>query len=151
MLERKNTGIRGNNSELKKDNIMGDPTVFSDDAARAARAPEVPQASFVNGTNLAASNASGIGINIGGGAVVGTPEQFTLLDQDGDARVGQRSQHIGGSGLGSGTEGDLPAASIYTGTLPNQAAKDADPALDGTVIKTGNASLADLAIGWVAA
>ena len=143
---------------------MGDPTYFTDDAARIARGPEVPLANFVNGTNMAASNASGIGINIGGGAVVGTPEQFTLLDQDQEIRVGQRSQSIGGwpyvkrtAGTGQvpypssgGTEGDLPAASIYTGTLPTQAAKDANSALKGTVIKTGNASLAALATGWLA-
>jgi hypothetical protein len=138
---------------------MGNPTAFQDDAAVAARSPEVPLASFANGMNMSGSCAPGVGINIDAGAVVGTPEQFTLLDQRGLARVGQRSQSIGGFPYvanaaypsSGGQEGYLPDAVISVGTLPTQAAKDADPALDGTLIEIGNATLADLATGWVAA
>lgn len=138
---------------------MGNPTAFQDDAAVVARSPEVPLADFLNGMNMGGSNAVGIGINIAGGEVVGTPEQFTLLDQNGLARVGQRSQSIGGYPYvaaaaypsSGGQAGTLPDAVISTGTLPTQAAKDADTALDGTLIEDGNATLADLAAGWVSA
>ena len=141
---------------------MGNPTAFQDDAAVALRAVEVPLASFANGMNMGGSNAPGVGINIDGGAVVCTLEQFTLLDQNGLARVGQRSQSIGGypyvaaaaypsSGGAGGVNGTAPDAVISVGTLPTQDAKDADPALDCTLIEIGNATLADLATGWVAA
>jgi hypothetical protein len=139
---------------------MGEPTVFVDDAAVTARKLEVPGANFDNGCNLAGSCAAGIGINMNEGAVVGTPEQFTLLDQFGDARDAQISQSIGGlpyvnrstvpwPGSG-GLEGTLPDSVIRFGTNPTQAAKDAAPALDGTMTFVGNAALIDLAAGWVA-
>jgi hypothetical protein len=159
------------------------PTAFSDDSARNARIAEYPVAaannSFTNGLNLGGANAVGIGINMSATVpfpVVGTPEQFTLLDQDEDIRVGQRSQSIGGlpfvsrvgdqeftwdrsqpsytpkgAASSGGTEGDLPAAAIYTGTLPTndekEAAQLAGASIDGVISKTGNASLATLA-GW---
>ena len=116
------------------------PTLFIDDAAVAVRAPEVPAASFDNGMNLGGC-APGIGINFGAGAVVGTPEQFTLLDQFGNARVAQISQHIGGSGLGAGTEGTLPDAVIRS--APNDASGD------GSVGAMLNANLNTLTAGWV--
>jgi hypothetical protein len=130
---------------------MGFPTAFRDDAANTAREAEVPLASFVDGCNIAGSNACGLGINIDEGAVVGTPNQFTLLDQRGIARVSQISQSIGGYPYvaasaypsSGGTEGTAPDAVIYV----------ADPSAngDGTAVKVGQASLVDLAVGWVAA
>ena len=134
-------------------------TVFVDNAARDARELEVVGASFVNGMNNGASNAPGIGINMLEGAIIGTPEQFTLLDQFGNARAAQISQSIGGypfvdrdtvpyPGSG-GTEGTAPDAVVQYGTSPTQAAKDADPALDGTITVTANATLNSLALGWV--
>jgi hypothetical protein len=75
------------------------PTMFRNDTAIAARAAEVPEADFTNGVNNA-SCSMGIGINAGGGAVVGTPEQFTLASQFGTVDVADRtpqiSQSIGG-------------------------------------------------------
>ena len=124
------------------------PTYFIDDTAVTARELEVTAASFVNGCNLAGSCAPGIGINMNEGAVVGLPNQFTLLDQREVAREAQISQHIGGSGLGAGASGILPEAVIQFGTLPTQTAKDADPAVDGTMISVGNATLSVLATGW---
>ena len=59
------------------------------------RSSEVPDASWTSGCNVPGLNAPGIGINIGGGAIVGTPEQFTLLDQNGDARNPQKSGGVG--------------------------------------------------------
>lgn len=140
---------------------MGELTYFMDDAAQTARALEVTAADFTNGMNLGGSNAPGIGINMNEGAVVGTPEQFTLLDQHGNARAAQISQSIGGfpfvdrvadavpyPGSG-GTAGTLPDAVIRFGTTPTQAAKDAASELDGTVIPVGNSTLSVLATGWV--
>jgi len=141
---------------------MTQPTFFSDDVAVLARELEVPAANFDNGVNFGASCAPGIGININKGAVVGTPEQFTLLDQRGIARSdGQISQSIGGlpyvnrstvpwPGSG-GTAGFEPEGAIRFGNLPTQAAKDADPSIDGKITPVGNAALTVLSTGWIAA
>lgn len=104
------------------------PTSFRDDSE--VRSVELPNASWTDGMNWAASNAPGIGINQGLGAVVGTPEQFTLLDQNGDARTPQKSAQIGLE------EGDA----IRHGT--NSATGD------GTLTPVANSTLADLAVGW---
>ena len=120
---------------------MAKPTAFIDDVAVAARAAEVPNASFIQGMGLGGSNACGIGINMEGGAVVGTPEQFTLLDQHGNARTGQISQHIGGSGLGAGTSGTSPDATIRFG--------ENNVLGHGGVAFEGNCALPTLAGGWV--
>ena len=137
---------------------MPNNTYFTDDVARVAREAEVVDASFINGCNFAGSNAVGLGINIDGGAVVGTPEQFTLLDQNELARTAQRSQFIGGSPYvlnadypsSGGNEGTAPDAVIYAGSSPTNAQKEANPALDGVANKVGNATLTDLATGWTA-
>ena len=129
---------------------MGEPTYFIDDVAVTEREGDVPLASFDNGMNMAGSSAMGTGINMNEGAVIGTPEQFTLLDQFGNARAAQISQHIGGSGLGDGSEGTLPDSIIRFGTMPTNAAKEAaDPSIDGTVIFVGDAALITLGGGWV--
>lgn len=146
---------------------MGEPTFFQDDAAQTARALEVTAASFANGMNLGGSCAPGIGINMNEGAVVGTPEQFTLLDQgnkftpeDPRAREPAFSQSIGGfpfvnrvaaavpyPGSG-GTPTTLPEGSIRFGDNPTNAEKVADPDLDGTMTFIGNSTLSVLADGW---
>ena len=124
------------------------PQFFRDDLAVAARAAEVPLASFETGMNNGGSCACGIGINGLGGAVVGTPEQFTLLDQRGIARIAQISQSIGGYPyaapadypLSGGTEGVLPEAAIGLATVSVEG--------DGAVVPLGSAQLIDLAGGW---
>ena len=129
---------------------MGNPTIFRDDAATAARAAEVPNASFYNGVNNAGSCACGIGINADEGAVVGTPNQFTLLDQFGSARAGQISQSIGGYPYvpasaypsSGGQSGISPQSTIFV------AANSVNG--DGTVTNLGNATLDSLAAGWTA-
>ena len=148
---------------------MSEPTFLQDDAAVTARALEVVGASFANGMNLGGSCAPGIGINMLKGAVVGSPEQFTLLDQGNlansftpAARDPQTSQSIGGlpyvdrstvdwPGSG-GLSGVLPEASIRYGdnTSPSYAAKVANPALDGTITPIANCDLLSLSAGWVA-
>ena len=125
-----------------------DPTYFTDDTALATREAEVPDAAFDNGANAGGSNAPAIGVNIAGGAVVGESQQFTLLDQDAAVRVPQNSQAIGGLALGDGLagKGDQP---VLTATNQTQAAKDADSALDGVPVITGDANLQTLNAGWV--
>jgi hypothetical protein len=147
---------------------MSEPTFFQDSPAAIARGAEVPAANFDNGMNLGGSCAPGVGINMNGGAVVGTPEQFTLLDQgnlaDGftpGARTPQIGQSIGGlpfvdrssvpwPGSG-GTSGVLPESTIRFGdnTSPTYAQKLADPSLDGTILPIANCDLVTLAAGWV--
>ena len=136
---------------------MGEATYYVDGLAKTIRQGEVPNASFDNGVNNAGSNACGIGINIGGGAVVGTPAQFTLEDQDGNARTPQNSQAIGGfahtdpvnwpSSGGNSGGGSQP---VQAGDSPTYAEKLADSSLDGTITATGNATLTDLNTGWTA-
>ena len=130
---------------------MGNPTFFVDATnAITPRALEVPDASFTDGANWAASCAPGIGINMGEGAVVGSAEQFTLLDQDGDVREPQASQYIGGAGYvnratvaypGSGGVAGKGTIGIGTGTNSETG--------DGTPTVTGDANLETLANGWV--
>lgn len=138
---------------------MGSPaTAFFDENAITLREAEVPDADFQNGMNNGGSNAAGIGINMLEGAVEGSPEQFTLLDVNGLARDSQRSQSLGGFPYvlaadypsSGGQEGTAPDAVIAFGDAPTQAAKDADPSLDGTLIVTSTASLVTLGAGWVA-
>lgn len=133
-------------------------TYFQDTAARDLRIAEVPNASFVNGMNMGGSNSMGIGINMLEGAVVGEPQQFTLLDQREVARNSQISQSIGGFPYvladdypsSGGQEGTAPDAVIAFGDAPTQAAKDADPSLDGTISFSETVSLVTLEAGWVA-
>tara|TARA_R110002096_G_scaffold2926_5_gene14896 strand:+ start:1161 stop:1508 length:348 start_codon:yes stop_codon:yes gene_type:complete len=114
---------------------MGNPTYFVDDVAVAARKAEanqsIPDASWLTGMNAGASCANGIGVNEGEGAVIGTAEQFTLLDQAGAARAPQDSQLIGGV-----------AEPLDVGTNATNG--------DGTPTRTGGATLASLAAGWTA-
>ena len=144
------------------------PTFFIDDAAFAARGAEVPGATFNSGCGGGASNAHGIGINVGGGAIIGTPEQFTLNDQFGNARQSQRSQCIGGNGTvprsgnvattwdksqalysengaasSGGTEGTAPDAVI-------RVVADSSAESGGVItLPAEGAWLTDLATGWV--
>lgn len=141
---------------------MSEPTFLQDDAAVTARALEVVGASFDNGCNLAGSCAPGIGINMLKGAVVGTPEQFTLLDQNGDARDPQTSQAIGGLPYVDRTAVDWPGSGGVAGTLPDASIRygdneaptyaeiAADGSLSGTITPIANCDLLSLAAGWVA-
>jgi hypothetical protein len=54
------------------------------------------------GGNRAGSCAAGVGIATANGQC--KLSDWTVLDQHGEVRVPQDSQHIGGSGLGAGTE-----------------------------------------------
>ena len=76
------------------------------------------------------SNAPGIGVDMEGGAISGQPQQFTLLDQAGNARVPQNSSGIG-----------FAPAVLESGTTANDG--------KGGVLVTGEANLQTLVAGWV--
>ena len=121
---------------------MAQAATFIDNDARAVRVGEVPNASFVDGMNNG-SCQPGVGITSGPTDLVGTPEQFTLLDQNEAARTPQLGQSLGGVALGEGQD-----------VVASQAIDLIDPANDtgdgtGTVDGTG-ATLTTLAAGWVA-
>jgi hypothetical protein len=145
---------------------------FRDTAAIAARTAEEtnPDASWVNGMNNAGCDP-GIGVAFGQPDLwqdpdylpaEGDPSSWTLLDQDGDVRVPQVSQLLGGAGFvdrtvatgnwdsSGGVEGNGKAQAEYiiAAGNPTQATKDGDPALDGTVTVLGTANLQTLAVGW---
>lgn len=120
---------------------MAQAATFIDVTARATRVGEVADASFVNGMNNG-SCQPGIAITNGPTDLVGTPEQFTLLDQNAAARTPQLGQSIGGVALGAGET-----------VVANQAIDLVDVSVtgDGTVTVDGTgATLTTLAAGWVA-
>jgi hypothetical protein len=85
----------------------------------------------------------GVAITNGPTDLVGTPEQFTLLDQNAAARTPQLGQSIGGVALGAGeTVVASQAIDLVDAT---------DASGDGTVTVDGTgATLTTLAAGWVA-
>jgi len=132
---------------------MSNPDVSAavDDVSVAARALEVPDADFTNGMNVTGSNAPGIGINIAGGAVIGTPEQFTLNDQDNDARTPQVSQLVGGAGYINRGSVAWPSSGGVEGkgVLFLRGGPQAAAAGDGTITFTDNLWLQALSGGWI--
>jgi hypothetical protein len=107
--------------------------------ARNAEYPDTPftdptgDGTYVDpylGGNRAGSNAPGIGIATANGQC--KLEDWTVLDQHEAARDPQDSQHIGGSGLGDGTEG------LTTETpINNVTAADVNDTFSLTVEATG--------------
>lgn len=119
---------------------MAQPATFIDVTARAARTSEVSGASFLNGMNNG-SCQPGIGISGGPVNLAGSPEQFTLSDQNGATRTPQDGQSIGGIALGDGAITNQPIDLVDA----------ADNSGDGTVTVDGTgATLTTLAAGWVA-
>ncbi len=115
-----------------------------------ARTLEVPDANWFSGVEAGSLNAPGIGVNMGGGAVIGTPEQFTLLDQFGTARVAQASSCLGAEGLTAST--DWPGSGgqpKYGPGIEIESCTPADSSGDGTITVTGTANLQTLGAGWV--
>ena len=120
---------------------------FIDDTGLAALAARVPNAINNSGMTYGGSCACGIGISTEQPNLEQSLPNWTLIDQFGNARANQRSQHIGGSGISaagtsSGQEGTLPAATI-------RLADQADMAGGGALSfpKLG-AALNALATGW---
>lgn len=122
--------------------------VFVDDAAVAALQARVPNA-VVNSGMFGSNCGNGIGIGTDTTGLAESLPNWTLLDQHGNARVGQIGQLIGGAGISdagtsSGTSGTAPAATIRL--------QDQDQ-LDGTgtlSFPAPNAELNALATGWEA-
>ena len=118
---------------------MAAATRAIDNAARAARVSEVSDASWGTGLNFGGGCNVGIGINAGGGAIVGTPEQFTLLDQNDDGRTPQQTQSIGGTALNDGS------ATGFSNILVSEPSANGDGGVEtGSV----NATLTTLSGGW---
>lgn len=121
---------------------MAQAATFIDVDARAVRVDEVPTASFLDGMNNS-SCQPGIGISNGPTDLVGTPEQFTLLDQNAAARTPQLGQSLGGVALNNG---ETVVASQAIDLVDA-----ADDSGDGTVTIDGlGVQLETLAAGWVA-
>ena len=121
---------------------------FIDDTALTALAARVPDAINNSGMTYGGSNSPGIGISTENPELEESLPSWTLLDQFGNARVNQISQHIGGPGISdagtsSGQEGTLPDATV-------RLALQADMTGDGALAfpKFG-AALVTLAAGWV--
>jgi hypothetical protein len=121
---------------------MNKATSYFDSIAVAFRSPEVPAASWITGMNGGGSCAPGIGIATDVTGLAQSLPNWTLLDQDGDARTPQVSQQIGGSAIGAGEAGK--------GILPILVVTPTDNG-DGDYVINGDATLADLAAGWIAA
>lgn len=68
----------------------------------AVRAAEVPDADFAGGMNEGGSNAPGIGISTG--SINPKVQDWTTTDSDNSTRNPQHSQHLGGGGLGDGSQ-----------------------------------------------
>jgi hypothetical protein len=122
-------------------------SVFVDDATTAARAAEVPSATFNSGGFGGGGAGPGIGISTQNPGLEQSLPNWTLQDQHGNDRINQIGQNIGGSGYSdagtsSGQEGTLPESTIRM--------QDVDT-LDGTgalSLPAGGAALIDLADGW---
>lgn len=93
------------------------------------------------GCNRPGSNAPGIGIGTDNGAL--NDNDWTLLDQDGDARNPQDSQHLGGAGFVDRSSTDWPGSGGASGkgTVPINVVDDAD--VNDTV------SVTNATTGWV--
>ena len=117
---------------------MTAPTTFVDTATVASRVSDYPVSTdFSTGMNNGGC-APGIGINVGVANV--SADDFTLLDQDEDARTPQVGQYIGGDGLDEGTSGK---GTVGISVVTN----DTDG--EGGVTVTGDATLNSLATGWI--
>jgi|GEM_PF-3816148 len=85
-------------------------TYHQDQVTKSARETQVPNADFDGGANKAGSCAPGIGINTG--SVNTKPQSWSVLDQAGNDRDPQDSQHIGGDGLNGGNQAVEPLRAV---------------------------------------
>ena len=126
-------------------------TAFIDDTARLTLITRVPGHAANTGLSYGGSNSPGIGISTQNPNLAESLPSWTLLDQHGNARTAQIGQMIGGlgvsnAGTSSGTEGTQPESVIRMATSP--ANVNGNPDNDAIHTFTGNATLADLAVGW---
>lgn len=92
-------------------------TYGRNEAAVTAREAQVALADFDDGLNLGASNAPGIGICTD--VVNPKLSDWSVLDQNEDARDPQGTQHIGGLGIEGGNEGTLYDIQVVQGADVN--------------------------------
>ena len=134
------------------------PTFFDDLFAATLRQLEtgIATVDWETGGNAGASNAHGLGINIGGGELPAIPTipvngigmNWTLTDQFSVARIPQVSQVIGGFGQVIRTGQVASPQTINTAT--NQANEaDGTPAYNAYPTTDGEATLTTLDPGWV--
>lgn len=116
--------------------MANSPNTYFDVISIAARSAEtLPSIGFgfnAYGGMTYSSCQPGIGIATDVPNLAGNPEQWTLLDQNGDARTPQKSQYIGYDAV-------TAVQIIVNGD------GDGDPTTGG-----GDATLATLAAGWTA-
>jgi len=118
---------------------MNNPTYYINVLENIGRAGEVPAASFANGGNVAGTNSPGIGVSTGVTNLEQSLPNWTLLDQDGVARVPQDGQAIGNA-----------ASALFPGiTVGDNAETTGDGVYAGAGI-LGFAVLSSLATGWIA-
>ena len=122
-------------------------TVFVDDAAVTERSTEVPDAEWNSGMLGGGCAVGGIGPQAG---LDESLPNWTLLDQFGNARDGQRGQYIGGPGYTD--PADYPSSGGAEGTLPASTVRVQDnETMDGSgalSFPAPNAILTDLDVGW---
>jgi hypothetical protein len=129
---------------------MNTPIVSVNPGVLFARSLEVTTATWNNGM-AGSSGATGIGIGDDMTNLGQSPQEWTLLDQHEVARTPQSAQYIGGYGYtvpadwpgSGGNEGW--SGEIAIDSQLNPVAGDGDGTLDTS---GGEATLADLAIGW---
>ncbi len=138
---------------------------FVDDNSITSRSAEVPDANWSSGLLGGASNSPGIGISTENPGLDESLPNWTLLDQNSNARESQRGQLIGGPGFvdrsstewpsSGGEEGTAPDATIRfmpAENLPTAAEKADGSKLDGELsLPAQGANLSDLAVGWAPA
>lgn len=135
---------------------MAEATYYeADSGVLIERELEVPSASFANGMNAGGFNSPGIGINIDGGELADAATDpagwnWTLLDQDGDARTPQVGQPLGGLALTQPIDWPGSGGLEGKGVVGIKVGGPADDSGDGTALSTGDATLTDLATGWTA-
>ena len=122
---------------------MLNPTYTYDFLSANVRTPEVGDGScFIGGVNNAGLNTPGIGIGVDAGAIVGTPEQFTLLNQHELPRSPVIGGAIGGVALGEGDTWQAAFDSVVLATGDNNVDGE------GTVGELAFVGLTDLNTGW---
>ena len=122
---------------------MLNPTYTYDQLGQPSRVPEVGDGTcFSGGVNNAGLNTPGIGIGIDAGAIVGTPEQFTLLNQHELPRSPATGGAIGGFALGEGGTWQLALEGVILITGDNNVDGD------GTIDNLSAVELTDLNTGW---
>ena len=118
---------------------MNTPTAYVDNIELVIRSGEVPDAQWGTGMDYTASNAPGIGIATDNPGLEPSLPSWTRLDQDGDTRVPQVSQILGGGG---------PEGLSGKGTQPVEVVVNNSTG-DGGIASSEEAHLVTLLAGWV--